>query len=302
MRLALAAPLRILMAEDNEFNVRHVERLLARRGHHVRVANNGREALALATEGSVDVVLLDLHMPELDGFQVVGAIRERKRARGGHLPIIALTARSRKEDRERCLAAGMDVYLSKPVRATELFAAIDQALSTDAGRLSQAKAEDPLALLDSVTLLAVCESDPECLRDMCKDFQDFAADRLAAMSDALRDRDTPRLRDAGHKLCGLLSAFSTAAGKLASQFEDHAAAGQLEEARLLVPRLATMTKDLLRQVGNLSLEALQPPGRHSRRDKSAPRVRVRRRRIAADDPGQTSWPICSSSTTTPLSS
>src|SRR5207253_9698117 len=76
-----------------------------------------------------DLLLLDLHMPERDGFQVIQAIREGERAAGGHLPVIALTARSRKEDREHCLAAGMDDYLAKPVQAPELFAAIERALS-----------------------------------------------------------------------------------------------------------------------------------------------------------------------------
>ena len=115
-----AAPLHILVAEDNEFNAQLLEQLLARRGHRVRLATNGREALALAEEGGFDLLLLDVHMPELDGFQVVRAIRERERTAGGHLPVIALTARSRNEDRERCLAAGMDDFLTKPIRPAEL--------------------------------------------------------------------------------------------------------------------------------------------------------------------------------------
>src|SRR5207302_5141096 len=86
-----AAPLRILVAEDNEFNAQLLEQLLARRGHRVRLANNGREALSVAEEGSFDLLLLDVHMPELDGFQVIQAIRERERSAGGHLPVIALT-------------------------------------------------------------------------------------------------------------------------------------------------------------------------------------------------------------------
>ena len=90
--------------------------MLVRRGHRVRLASNGREALALAEKGGFDLLLLDVHMPELDGFQVVQAVREREQTAGGHLPIIALTARSRKEDRERCLAAGMDDFLTKPIR------------------------------------------------------------------------------------------------------------------------------------------------------------------------------------------
>jgi CheY-like chemotaxis protein len=105
------------------------------------LANNGREVLALlrieeqgaGTESpqvpDIDVLLLDLHMPELDGFQVVRAIRAREKSMWTHLPVITLTARSRPEDRERCLAAGMDDYLAKPGRAAELFAAINRAVS-----------------------------------------------------------------------------------------------------------------------------------------------------------------------------
>jgi CheY-like chemotaxis protein len=127
--LSSSKPLRILVAEDNEFNAQLLEQLLARRGHRVRLANNGREALSLAEEGTFDLLLLDVHMPELDGFQVVRAIRERERAAGGHLPVIALTARSRKEDREQCLAAGMDDFLAKPIQAGDLWAAMDRVTS-----------------------------------------------------------------------------------------------------------------------------------------------------------------------------
>src|SRR5207244_11333900 len=103
-----------------------MEQLLVRRGHRVRLASNGREALSLAEEDAFDLLLLDVHMPELDGFGVIGAVRERERSAGGHLPVIALTARSRKEDRDRCLAAGMDDFLAKPIQAADLLAAIDR--------------------------------------------------------------------------------------------------------------------------------------------------------------------------------
>jgi CheY-like chemotaxis protein len=95
--------------------------------------SNGREALALAGQGAFDLMLLDVHMPELDGIEVVRGIRERERVTGGHLPVIALTARSRKEDRERCLAAGMDDFLTKPISAAGLLAAIDRLVRRDEG-------------------------------------------------------------------------------------------------------------------------------------------------------------------------
>src|ERR1700726_763228 len=151
-----------------------MEQLLARRGHRVRVATNGLEALALAEEGDFDLLLLDIHMPGLDGFGVVGAIRERERAAGGHLPVIALTARSRKEDRERCLAAGMDDFLTKPVPTAALFAAIDRLVSTHGvSRPAHVDAGDHSSLLDPVAVLSACGNDSEGLCRMCQDFQTY---------------------------------------------------------------------------------------------------------------------------------
>jgi PAS domain S-box-containing protein len=253
-----APPLHILVAEDNEFSARLMDQLLARRGHRVRLATNGREALALAEEGVFDLLLLDIHMPGLDGFGVVGAIRERERAAGGHLPVIALTARSRKEDRERCLAAGMDDFLTKPVPTAALFAAIDRLASAPGvSRPSPAEAGAHSRLLDPVAVLTACGDDAEGLRQMCQAFQAHAPVQLAEVGDALRERDAPRLRQAVHRFCPLLFAFSTVAGNVASDLEDHAARGQLEEAKPLVERLETMTQELMRLAGSLSLEALR---------------------------------------------
>jgi signal transduction histidine kinase/DNA-binding response OmpR family regulator len=245
-------PLRILVAEDNEFNAQLLEQLLVRRGHRVRVANNGREALSLAEGGAFDLLLLDVHMPELDGFQVVRAVRERERAAGGHLPIIALTARSRQEDRERCLAAGMDDFLAKPIQAADLGAAIERVV----GARPPAGRPGP-SLLDPRVLLAACGGDPAILEKICQVFQARLPDHLAAVQEALRERDAPRLREAAHKLSGMVAAFSTVAGGVASDLEDHAAGGQLEEAQPLMERLETMTQELMRLAGSLSPEALR---------------------------------------------
>jgi two-component system sensor histidine kinase/response regulator len=127
--------LRILVAEDNDFNRDLLEYMLAGRGLSATMVVDGREALGLLEREVFDVLLLDIHMPELDGFQVVGVIRERERTAGGHLPVIALTARSRKEERGRCLRAGMDEYLTKPFKAADLWAAIDRTPSTDGRHL-----------------------------------------------------------------------------------------------------------------------------------------------------------------------
>ena len=283
------APLRILVVEDNEFNRRHLERLLARRSYDVRLATNGREALALLgvdgqgagvrnpeteTGGGTsspsptpetrplttdfDLMLLDLHMPQLDGFQVIRAIREREQAAGGHLPVIALTARSRQEDRESCLAAGMDEYLSKPIRAAEMFATIDRMVADrEVSAPHQAEIADGASLLDPVVLLASCGDDEEGLRGLCEDFRSYAPARLAEVVEALRVQDAPRLREAAHKLRGLLSVFSTMADDVASNIEDQAALGRLDGAQSQVRQLESMARRLTRQIDGLSCDSLR---------------------------------------------
>jgi two-component system, sensor histidine kinase and response regulator len=126
MPTRVATPLRILLAEDNDFNSQLMRQLLGTRGHDVRVAATGREALELASTSTYDLLLLDIHMPELDGFQVIRAIRDGERGTKRHLPVIAVTARSRDSDRDNCLDAGMDDYLVKPISAKNLWSAIDR--------------------------------------------------------------------------------------------------------------------------------------------------------------------------------
>jgi CheY-like chemotaxis protein len=256
------------VAEDNEFNSQLMEQLLVRRGHRVRLAKNGREALALAEAGGYDLLLLDVHMPELDGFQVAGVIRERERTAGGHLPVVALTARSRKEDRERCLAAGMDDFLAKPVQAADLWAAIDRAMWRDEGRgmRDEGKSGTPSpssliphfsSLLDPRVLLAACGEDAGILGTICQALRARLPGHLEEVRSALRERDAPALREAAHRLCGVASAFSTTAGGVASDLEDCAALGQLDEARPLVGRLEAMAAELMRAVSGQTLETLR---------------------------------------------
>jgi len=115
-----SAFLRVLLAEDNAVNQRLAVRLLEKRGHRVAVAGNGREALDALEKEKFDLVFMDVQMPELDGLEATAIIREREKSSGRHQPIIALTAHAMKGDREKCLAAGMDGYLTKPIRPQEL--------------------------------------------------------------------------------------------------------------------------------------------------------------------------------------
>src|SRR5262249_19405586 len=150
------------------------------------------------------LVLLDARMPNTDGMAVV-AIRERELTAGGHLPIIALTARSRKEDRKRCLAAGMDEFLTKPIRPADLPAAVDRVPRTHSFRKSRS-----LDLLDAPVPLAACGGASTLLRKMCQTLTARVPEQLAAFRDALRDQDARCLREAAQKCCGMLSEFSAA--------------------------------------------------------------------------------------------
>jgi two-component system sensor histidine kinase/response regulator len=135
--------LRILLAEDNPVNQRLIVRLLEKHGYIILVASTGRDVLDTLAQQPIDLVLMDVQMPEMDGLEATALIREQERQRGGHLPIIALTAHAMKGDQERCLATGMDDYISKPITAQTLYAAITRVLNDIAPRNSLA---DELAL------------------------------------------------------------------------------------------------------------------------------------------------------------
>ena len=141
----------ILLAEDNEVNRILAMRLLERQGYRVVVAENGREAIAALDREQFDLVLMDVQMPEMDGLEAARAIRLRERETGGHLPIIALTSHAMKGDRERCLEAGMDDYVSKPIRTQDLFATIEAQL------LASRSKKDLTSHLGEEALSAVAE-------------------------------------------------------------------------------------------------------------------------------------------------
>ena len=141
---AIGQGLRVLLAEDNLVNQKLAVYMLEKRGHSVEVAGNGREALRLLRRQQFDLVLMDIQMPDLDGFEATAAIRAEEETTGAHIPIIAMTAHAMKGDMERCLEAGMDGYVSKPVQVGELFEAIENLVPA----AIKAKEEAPATLLN----------------------------------------------------------------------------------------------------------------------------------------------------------
>jgi CheY-like chemotaxis protein/HPt (histidine-containing phosphotransfer) domain-containing protein len=262
----------VLVAEDNPYNQALIEDLLVRWGHTLHLAGDGRAVLTALEHDHFDVMLLDIHMPEVDGFQVAAALRSREQVTGQHLPVIALTARSADGDRERCLQAGMDDYLAKPVRAADLFAAIERVverMKAEGGRMEADTLTASSALvhpssfilhpseIDPATLLAACDGDAELLRKMCRHFQTFVPGRLAEVSDALRDRDAARLKELAHKLGGMVSSFSATAAKTAALLEQLGDQGKIEEAIQTHSRFTEIVGRILSALDILSVEQLR---------------------------------------------
>jgi len=255
---ASAGPLDILIAEDNEYNAQFMATLLTRRGHRVRRAANGNQALTLANTETFDLLFLDIHMPEKDGFEVIQAIREREIATGRRLRVIALTARSRQQDRERCLAAGLDDFLVKPVRVSDLWAVLDQGERHPAAAESTASTR---GLLSPDALLAACGADPEILSAICESFRTHLPLQVTRLFEAFQAGDSQRLFDTAHQLGSMLAAFSSEAALAVSRVEDLAEAERLDECGPLIAQVEALAPRLLQQVARVSIETLQatPP-------------------------------------------
>ena len=231
-----AAPSRVLVAEDNLVNQRVVERLLAGRGHIVTVANNGREALHAFTRGTYDLVLMDLQMPEMGGFEATAEIRALERVNGGHVPIIALTAHAMSGDRERCLAAGMDGYLSKPIDRLHLFEVVEQTPVPLPQESVASLADDPV--LDRQALMDRLGGDDALARELIDMFRQDCPGAVARIHRAVDDGDAASLQADAHALKGAAGNLSAVAVAVAARsLETMAQGGDLTGAGDAVRRL-----------------------------------------------------------------
>jgi PAS domain S-box-containing protein len=200
-------PLRILLAEDNFFNQKLATSLLEKQGHTVVVAGNGREALAALERGAFDLVLMDVQMPEMDGLEAAATWRRREQQAGGRLPIIAMTAYAMKGDRERCLQAGMDDYVSKPVRAHELFDAIARLAGSAAPPAEERPAAGPAEALDWPTALRHVGGDEKLLHELVQLFLQHGPLLLNDLRRAAAEGNTAELQRLAHTLKSATGSF-----------------------------------------------------------------------------------------------
>ncbi|HWZ97072.1 MAG TPA: response regulator [Candidatus Dormibacteraeota bacterium] len=201
--------LKVLLAEDNIVNQKLAVLLLERRGHTVTVAGNGNEALAALQKQSFDVCLMDIQMPELNGLETTVTIRSRENGTTRHLPIVAMTAHAIKGDRDICLRAGMDAYLSKPVRADELFQAIESlvpGLPASFAVVSADRVSD--APFDEREFLARMDGSYEVCAQIAEAFLAECPRLMSALRAALRRKDAAELASAAHALKGAISNFT----------------------------------------------------------------------------------------------
>jgi signal transduction histidine kinase/CheY-like chemotaxis protein/HPt (histidine-containing phosphotransfer) domain-containing protein len=242
------APRKILLVEDNPVNQKVAVELLGKRGHRVEVATNGEEAVAAVAAQSFDVVLMDVHMPVMDGLTATRIIREREHDSGSHLPIVALTAGATVEDRENCLTAGMSNFVTKPFRAQELFAAVEGvAAEVLAEEVQEESAQSPKSPADEPCLdwqgaLRNLEGDEEFLLELVEMFLDQYPAMLAAVEEAVSGEEGDELKRAAHSLKGssqVIGGRATAA--VALQLESMGRSGNFTE---VLPALRSLQENL----------------------------------------------------------
>ncbi|MCU0595309.1 MAG: response regulator, partial [Desulfobacterota bacterium] len=252
--------LKVLLAEDNPINQTLAVRMLEKRGYRVQVAPNGKEALEIFDREEIDLILMDIQMPEMDGFEATRLIRERER--GKEVPIVAMTAHALTGDRERCLAAGMDDYVAKPIKAETLFGAIDRCVSGRPVRKSReftgqdmGTGERKSDVFDLSKALEIMGGDRDLLMEIVGIFVESFPATLRQIREALASGDAPLVERAAHSLKGSVASFGASrAQEAASGLEKRGKAGNLTGADQVVVELETELRTLERTMKKVLLE------------------------------------------------
>lgn len=218
-------PLHILLAEDNLVNQRVALRILEKHGHSVSLANDGNEALTAWQQEPFDLILMDVQMPNANGFEATAGIRARENGLA-HVPVIALTAHAMKGDREACLEAGMDGYITKPIKADILFEEIDRVMSEliNTQTIPPPQVDSGLAMPDSTAVttfdpeaaLATMEGDRELLEEIAAVFQDDYPQQMGLLRAALAQGNAAEVQRIAHSLKGSVSGFAAETARQAA--------------------------------------------------------------------------------------
>jgi signal transduction histidine kinase/HPt (histidine-containing phosphotransfer) domain-containing protein/BarA-like signal transduction histidine kinase len=237
-------PRRVLLVEDNIVNQRVAVGLLTNRGHQVTLAGNGAEAIDALSRDAFDLVLMDLQMPVMGGLEATSEIRCRERVTGTRIRIVAMTAHAMAGDRERCLAHGMDGYLSKPIDPTSLFAVVED---DSAGTTQLPEINIESESFDEADLMARVSDDAGLAREVVTAFIEDHRTRLTTLQHAISENDLPGIRRAAHAIKG---AASTVGGRslaaLAKVLEELAAQGQTALFELAWRRIGESSESLER--------------------------------------------------------
>ena len=212
--------LKVLVAEDNAVNQKLAETILDRAGHQVVIVDDGRQAVAAIQREGFDIVLMDIQMPVMGGFEAAHLIREHESTTGVRTPIIAVTARAMKGDREACLEAGMDGYVPKPIQSRKLLALMAELTgSTPASGEDDDATINDSAVLDETRLMATVGGSRELASELAEIFLQELTPRMTDIDSAIKAGDAEKLRFTAHALRGSAAslsagAVSTAAGSI----------------------------------------------------------------------------------------
>ena len=248
--------LRVLLAEDHAINQQLAVHLLQKQGHTVAVAASGREALAALEREPFDLVLMDVQMPELDGLEATAIIRQKERGTGRHIPIIAMTARAMKGDRERCLDAGMDGYVSKPISPDGLFQVIRACLRE--GNRARACQTTPSTKCDPAGIelnqvLKRVGGDRQLLQKLITTFTKECPRLMSELRDGVVAGDSQRVRRAAHTLKGAVGTLGgMVAYKQADRLETLASTGDLRGANEIHESLVAAIEQFLKALAEVN--------------------------------------------------
>jgi CheY-like chemotaxis protein len=201
----------VLLVEDNVINQRVAEQILKRRGHEVRIAHNGHQAVDVLEKWTPDLVFMDVQMPEMNGIDATKAIRAREQARGGHVPIIALTAHAMAADRELCLRAGMDDYLTKPVSPVALTQTVERIVEQRSTNPQSSDVASPAGsdpILDPNVALERVDGDRELLGEIIALFQQDIDALVQELERAVQAKDPEGIMRTAHRLKGSVATFA----------------------------------------------------------------------------------------------